>query len=84
MSIENIINNIIKESSWTKARIARLLGKTPQSINDRLSTKKKKALGVNTAMEMLDLLGYEMLVVPKGTRLPQGAYRVTFEDVAEK
>lgn len=48
---------------------------TPASISDRLDPRKD--LGVAKAKELTDLLGYDIVVVPKGARLPQGATRVT-------
>jgi len=75
MNIASIIRDAIDKSSYTKSGLARELGVTPASISDRLDPRKD--LGVAKAKELTDLLGYDIVVVPKGARLPQGATRVT-------
>lgn len=75
MNIVSIIREAIDKSSYTKSGLARELGITPASIAYRLDPTKD--LGVAKAKELTDLLGYDIVVVPKGARLPQGATRVT-------
>ena len=42
-------------------------------VNDRLKTENMR---VNTAIEMLDVLGYEMVVCPKSDKDPRKVYVV--------
>lgn len=78
MKIQDIINDAINKSSFSKARIARLLGYSAQALNGRLmNTNSPK---VNFTTRILDLVGYDLVVVPKGSNLPRGSYVVTNED----
>ena len=80
MKIQSAIEKVIEDTSWTKARLARFLHKTPQSIQDRLNPNKNKSMNISSAMEMLDPMGYEIVIVPKGLqRLPKGSIRVSNE-----
>lgn len=80
MNMQEAIGMLIEQSSWTKARLARHFGVTNAAIADRLRPKKTD-LKVSTAQQMLDPLGYDIVVVPKGSRLPSGA--ILIDDAQE-
>lgn len=83
MEIQSIIEKALAESSWTKASLARLLKKSPQAVSDTIGRGNRKSLRMSTAIEMLDPLGYELVVVPKeASRLPKGSMRVSLPEEA--
>jgi DNA-binding Lrp family transcriptional regulator len=68
MKINEIIIEVLKNTQKvdgrkkTQSDIASALGVKPQVVNDRLKNENMK---VNTAIEMLDILGYDIVVVPR-------------------
>lgn len=75
MNIQETIKSIIDNGTWTQARLARHLEKSPQSIHERLANKKDASMSIDNAIAMLEPLGYDVVVVPKGVdRMPQGSF----------
>lgn len=62
--IQAVIENTLTQGGkrYTQSLIAEELGMKPQHINDRLKNENMK---VNTAIEMLDLMGYDLIVQPR-------------------
>lgn len=79
MNIVAAIEEILSSSNWNKARLAKHLGKSPQSMNDRL--QPMKSLRVDSVVEMIEPLGYEMMLVPIGSQKPRGAYVISDESL---
>lgn len=74
MDIKEIIKVILKEKGMGNADAARAFGITPQSMISRM---RGKSIRVDTVHEMLDELGYSLMVVPKGTRARAGWFAVS-------
>lgn len=74
MDIKEIIKVILKEKGMGNADAARAFGITPQSMISRM---RGKSIRVDTVQEMLDELGYSLMVVPKGTRARAGWFSVS-------
>lgn len=68
MKINDIVAAVLKTTftqdgkTYTQKMIADELGVKPQHISDRLKNENMK---INTVIEMLDLMGYELVVKPK-------------------
>ena len=68
MKINEIIIEVLKNTQKadgrkkTQSDIASALGVKPQVVNDRLKNENMK---VNTAIELLEKMGYEIVVKPK-------------------
>lgn len=74
MDIKEIIKVILKEKGMGNADAARAFGITPQSMISRM---RGKSIRVDTVQDMLDELGYSLMVVPKGTRERSGWFSVS-------
>lgn len=62
MRINNAIRKIMKDSKFTQQRMADILGKKhAKEIGSRLMSKN---MSFDRALEMLDALGYEIVVQP--------------------
>lgn len=80
MTITLAIKEIMKNRGITQNELKEKLGyKTQSAVAERL---KQKSIGVDKACEMLDAIGYEMVIQPKNTRGKRaiGAYVITKED----
>lgn len=80
MDIKLIIKKLLKEKGMGNADAARAFGITPQSMISRM---RGKSIRVDTAQEMLNELGYTLMVVPKGTRERENWFTVSDDEVAE-
>lgn len=71
MEAIELMEALIEESSWSKARISRQLGMLPQTLNTRFT--KATSPKVSFMVDVLNLLGYDLVAVPKGSNLPRGS-----------
>ena len=73
--ISEVLNNTIKQDGRKKTQtdIAAALGVKPQIVNDRLKNENMK---VNTAIEMLAEMGYEIVVRPAAASDKRESYIV--------
>lgn len=68
MKINEIVATVLETTltqggkKYTQSMIAEELGVKPQHISDRLKNENMK---VNTAIEMLNLMGYDIVVKPR-------------------
>lgn len=75
MDIKDAIDKAVECSSWSKAGIARQLGLLPQGLNDKLTRRKYPK--IELVLEVLDTIGYDLAIVPKSSKLPNGSIIVT-------
>lgn len=78
MQITKVFEQLIKESKFKKAELARSLGLTPQALDNRLhKTTNPKT---DSVIELLNELGYQLVVTKKGTKLPQDSFVISNDD----
>lgn len=63
MKIATAIKRALKATNWTQARLADALGITSQSVIAQRF--RNKDMEVSTVLEMLDAIGYELILQPK-------------------
>lgn len=73
----DIVNGIFEKSTWTKAAVARELNIYAQRLNGWLTEGSSPK--VSKMVRILDTVGYELVVVPKGSKLPNGSEVVTLD-----
>lgn len=83
MKVNSAIRKVMKETKITQTRLAEILGEKHQSvISERL---RQNNISINLAMEMLDVMGYELVIQPKKPgRRPEGQILITMEDGEEE
>lgn len=74
------MKGILKASPLKEVELAELMGTTPQNLNNKLSTGCRKDITVRLASEILGYLGYQVAMVPKGKRLPEGSVLVSYDE----
>lgn len=78
MDIRKIIEGLMEEQHVTlEAMGARVGGVSKQSVFNVLRGGRQKTMGVDRAARFLEALGYELVAVPKGSRLPNGGIAVS-------
>ena len=76
MKAREIIKLVMDKQSVTNASMADRLNITQAALWDRLNTKKAKDIPVSMLSEMLRVLDYKVVIVPRSSRLPSDGYEV--------
>lgn len=79
MKAAQAIRQMVKASpAWSLNRLGMAMGLTPQGFQNAINRKDMRCGFTSRA---LDLLGYELVAVPKGGKLPNGAIRIDDEEI---
>lgn len=77
MNARQIIKEIMMNKEITNADMAHRLSITQAALWDRLNTKKTKDIPVSTLCEMLAVMDYDVVIVPRGKGAKiEGSYRI--------
>lgn len=71
MKFKTAFNNILKLRNSTQPKLAEETNVSQAAISMMMSRGNPS---INVANKYLDVLGYEIAFVPKGTSLPSGAF----------
>lgn len=78
MESHDLIKKLISESpTLTQNKLGSAMGLIPQTMSKRMNAKR---LGIDFVVRALDVLGYDLVAVPKQSRLPKGSISVTAEE----
>ena len=79
MNGKEIFRELVTQSSvWSQNRVAREVGMTNQDLSQRM--RLKSDLRTDVFAELVGVLGYDVVVVPKGSRLPNGSIKVESDE----
>lgn len=73
MKTTDAIREIMKEQGMTLGRMANTLDVPVRLISDRL---RMDNISILKLKELLRVLDYKILIVPRGTRTPDGGYEI--------
>lgn len=77
MKANEILKEILTETGKTKAELGRAVGIEEKKASDLINKRmKQENISVNVMIEMLNAMGYTMVVVPTGAKMKDG-YEVT-------
>lgn len=76
MTSKEIVGTLMREQCVTNAEMAAKLNLTQAALWDRLNSKKTNNMTVGKLKDMLKMLDYKIVVVPRKTRVPSGGYEV--------
>lgn len=76
MTSKEIVNNLMRAQGVSNAEMAAKLTLTQAALWDRLNPKKTNNMTVKKFNEMLKMLDYKIVAVPRKTRLPEGGFEV--------
>lgn len=75
------LNYLMEKTNWNKNRLATVLGVTRQTMNTFFKNTKSPA--VDRVIEMADIMGYDVVLIPKGIRKPDNSVFLTVEEPKE-
>ena len=76
MTSKEIVNNLMQAQGVSNAEMAAKLNLTQAALWDRLNPKKTNNMTVKKFNEMLKMLDYKIVAVPRKTRLSEGGSEV--------
>lgn len=76
MTSKEIVNNLMQAQGVSNAEMAAKLNLTQAALWDRLNPKKTNNMTVKKFNEMLKMLDYKIVTVPRKTRLSEGGFEV--------
>ena len=65
MNAKEVVKKLIEEKGITQADVAAAMNVTPATLWDRINSKKTKSLTINKLNEILRVLGYEIVIMPR-------------------
>lgn len=73
MMYDEIIRTIMGERKISMAGLSRMCRTSKENVYEKISpVRKHKGINTDTLIDILDLLEYKLMIVPKGTRVPIG------------
>lgn len=75
-NVVRVVREVMDGSHLKRVEIAEMLGISPQRVSNLVSERTHADMPAGTAAKLLDLLGYQLVAVPKGKRLPDGSVTV--------
>ena len=72
MKSKEVVNTLINESGNTLAGVAKVLGKSTQALWNMLFSPARKSLTVDNLSDILEVIGYKIVIVPKGMNVKNG------------
>lgn len=76
MTSKEIVKELIKISGNSVAGISKVIGITTQGLWNMLNSPVRKSLTVENLCRVLDVLGYKLVIVPKGVNV-KNSYEVS-------
>ena len=73
MKVVEAIKNVLKNKKLSQTDLANRIGIDPHRMISRL---RMKNISMKLASDMLRVLDYKIVIVPRETRLPDGCYEV--------
>lgn len=74
MNGKEVFRTLQRASHWSQNKIAHEIGMTSQDLSQRMNVNVD--LRADVLAELLSVIGYELIAVPKGTRLPNKSMRI--------
>lgn len=75
MTTRETVKQLMSNKNITNAQMSSILGVSQATLWDRLNSSKNKSMSIRTLSQMLKILDYEVVIVPrnKANRI-EGAY----------
>lgn len=72
MTSKEIVKELIKVTGNSLAGVSKVIGVTTQGLWNMLNASRRKSMNVDSLCEILDVLGYKVVIVPKGMNVKNG------------
>lgn len=72
MKAKTLLKSLIEQNGLTNAGVAKAMNMTPQALWNLLNMGDRKAMSVDRMAEILDVMGYKLVAVPKAQNVKGG------------
>ena len=73
MKTSDAVRAVMEEQGIGTNKMAARLGKSARCVSERLGQDN---ISIGKLMEMLRVLDYKIVIVPRGTAMPKGGYEI--------
>lgn len=88
MLVKSAVRAIMERKGIGTNALAKIIGKIPQTVSDRLNPEKGTNLSIDKLDELLSAMGYRIVLMPSDEQMKDGWYEVndsrTVSDEEEK
>lgn len=76
MFVKSAVREIMAKKGIGTNALAKMLGKLPQNVSDRLNPAKCTNLSIDKLDELVSALGYKIVLMPKEVNVRDGWYEI--------
>ena len=76
MLVKSAVREIMARTGTGTNMLAKMIGKIPQTVSDRLNPEKGLNLSVDKLDELVSAMGYKIMLVPIDVKVQDGWYEV--------
>ena len=80
-ALDTLRQLIQRSPNWSQNKIASKLGISNAAMSNRMRRNDQK---VDFVADVLEILGYDLVIVPKESTLPRGSYVITNDEENEE
>lgn len=88
MLVKSAVRAIMERKGIGTNALAKMIGKIPQTVSDRLNPEKGTNLSIDKLDELVSAMGYKIVLMPSDEQMKDGWYEVndsrTVSDEEEK
>lgn len=76
MLVKSAVRAIMERKGIGTNALAKMIGKIPQTVSDRLNPEKGTNLSIDKLDELVSAMGYKIVLMPKDVKMKDGWYEV--------
>ena len=76
MFVKSAVRDIMANKGIGTNALAKMLGKLPRNVSDRLNPAKCTNLSIDKLDELVSALGYKIVLMPKEVKVRDGWYEI--------
>ncbi len=84
MLVKSAVRDIMEFKGIGTNALAKMIGKIPQTVSDRLNPEKGTNLSVDKLDELISAMGYKIVLMPTDEEMKDGWYEVEDSRTVQK
>ena len=84
MLVKSAVRDIMELKGIGTNALAKMIGKIPQTVSDRLNPEKGANLSVDKLDELISVMGYKIVLMPTDEGMKDGWYEVEDSRTVQK
>lgn len=84
MLVKSAVRDIMELKGIGTNALAKMIGKIPQTVSDRLNPEKGTNLSVDKLDELISAMGYKIVLMPTDEEMKDGWYEVEDSRTVQK